>query len=75
MTVQFASPDAGAVDAALAAVRGVPGVRGAATVSLAIGGISVLRVSAEGGADRLAAALRAQGWKVSAGGGALRISR
>lgn len=75
VTVQFASPDAGAVDAALAAVRGVPGVRGAATVSLAIGGISVLRVSAEGGADRLAAALRAQGWKVSAGGGALRISR
>lgn len=75
VSVQFASPDAGSVDAALAAVRGAPGVKGAATVSLAIGGISVLRVSAEGGADRLAAALRAQGWKVTAGGGALRISR
>ncbi len=75
VSVQFASPDAASVDAALAAVRGAPGVKGAATVSLAIGGISVLRVSAEGGADRLAAALRAQGWKVSAGGGALRISR
>lgn len=75
VSVQFASPDAASVDAALAAVRGVPGVKGAATVSLAIGGISVLRVSAEGGADRLAAALRAQGWKVATGGGALRISR
>ncbi|AIT81556.1 hypothetical protein [Novosphingobium pentaromativorans] len=75
VTVQFATPDAGAVDAALAAVRGVPGVSGAATVSLAIGGTSVMRVTAAGGVERLAAALKAQGWNVSASGSTLRISR
>jgi len=75
VSVQFATPDAQAVDAALAAVRGAPGVKGAATVSLAIGGTSVMRVTVEGGAERLASALRAQGWKVSGGGGSLKISR
>ena len=75
VSVQFASPDAGAVDAALAAVRGVPGVSGAATVSLAIGGTSVMRVTVAGGTARLAAALKSQGWKVENGGGTLRISR
>lgn len=75
VSVQFATPDAAAVDSALAAVRGVPGVSGVATVSLAVGGTSVMRVSVAGGAERLAVALRAQGWKVSSGGGALRISR
>ncbi|WP_067736327.1 hypothetical protein [Novosphingobium naphthalenivorans] len=75
VSIQFATPDAAAVDGALAAVRGVPGVQGAATVSLAIGGTSVMRVTVAGGAERLAAALRGQGWKVSTGGGALKISR
>ncbi|MEJ2409545.1 MAG: heavy-metal-associated domain-containing protein [Novosphingobium sp.] len=75
VSVQFATPDAAAVDGALAAVRGVPGVQGAATVSLAIGGTSVMRVTVSGGADRLAAALRAQGWKVSSLGGVLKITR
>ncbi|MGE4304671.1 MAG: heavy-metal-associated domain-containing protein, partial [Novosphingobium sp.] len=75
VSVQFATPDAAAVDAALAAVRGVPGVQGAATVSLAIGGTSVMRVSVSGGADRIANALRAQGWKVSGSGYTLKISR
>ncbi|HUD28133.1 MAG TPA: heavy-metal-associated domain-containing protein [Novosphingobium sp.] len=75
VSVQFATPDAAAVDGALAAVRGVPGVQGAATVSLAIGGTSVMRVTVAGGAERLSTALRAQGWKVASGGGALRISR
>ncbi|MFD1959276.1 heavy-metal-associated domain-containing protein [Novosphingobium panipatense] len=75
VSVQFASPDAASVDSALAAVRGVPGAQGAAAVSLAIGGTSVMRVMMVGGGERLAAALRAQGWKVSGGGSALRISR
>ena len=75
VSVQFASPDAAAVDGALAAVRGVPGVQGAATVSLAVGGTSVMRVTVAGGAERLAAALRAQGWKVAGSGGVLKISR
>lgn len=75
VSVQFSTPDAAAVDAALAAVRGVPGVQGAATVSLAIGGTSVMRATVAGGGERLAAALKAQGWKVSGSGGTLKISR
>jgi hypothetical protein len=75
IAVQFATPDAAAVDAALGAVRGAPGVRGAATSSIAIGGTSVMRVTLAGDINALAAALRAQGWQVSVGSGALRISR
>lgn len=75
VTVQYASPDAAAVDAALAAVRGAPGVQSAATTSLAIGGTSVMRVSVAGGPAALVAALRARGWQVSASGNVLRISR
>lgn len=75
INVQFASPNAAAVDGALAAVRGVPGVQSAATTSLAIGGTSVMRVSVAGGQAALAAALRAQGWQVATNGGVLRISR
>lgn len=74
-TVQFASPDAGAVDAALAAVRGAPGVQGASTTSLAMGGTSVMRVSYAGELSTLAAALRARGWQVSVGSNALSIRR
>ena len=74
-TVQFASPDARAVDAALAAVRGVNGVRAAATTSLAMGGTSVLRVTYAGSLDELAAALRSRGYAVTVGNGALSIRR
>ena len=74
-TVQFASPDAAAVDAALGAVRGASGVRGAATSSIAIGGTSVMRVSFGGDLDALAAALRARGWQVTVGSNALSIRR
>ena len=73
--VQFASPDAGAVDAAQAAVRAVPGVQAAITSSLALGGVSVLRVTFGGDIEALAAGLRAQGWKVTQGPGALSIRR
>lgn len=75
ITVQFVTPDAAAVDAALGAVRGAPGVRGASTSSIAIGGTSVMRVTLSGDINALAAALRGQGWQVSVGAGALRISR
>lgn len=73
--VQFASPDGGSVDATLAAVRAAPGVRGAATNSLAIGGTSVMRVSFGGSIEQLAAALRGRGFTVTQGTGALAISR
>ncbi len=74
-TVQFASPDAAAVDAALASVRGTGGVQGASTSSIAIGGTSVMRVSFAGDIDALRAALQARGWQVSAGANALSIRR
>ncbi|RKF23179.1 heavy-metal-associated domain-containing protein [Altericroceibacterium spongiae] len=73
--VQFTTPNAAAVDAALAAVRSAPGVRGAATSSIAIGGTSVMRVSYAGDLSALAATLRARGWNVTEGSNALSISR
>lgn len=75
ITVQFATPDAAAVDAGLAAVRGAAGVRGVATTSLALGGTSVMRVTFAGTIDQLAAALRARGLTVREAGGGLSISR
>lgn len=74
-TVQFASPDARAVDAALGAVRGVPGVKAAATTSLAMGGTSVMRVTFTGSLDELAAALKSRGYSVVSGNGALSIRK
>jgi hypothetical protein len=74
-TVQFATPDASAVDAGLSAVRGAAGVRSASTSSIAIGGVSVMNVTYAGDLASLAAALRARGWKVVEGRGALSIRR
>ena len=74
-TVQFASPDAAAVDAALGAVRSAPGVQGASTTSLAVGGTSLMRVSYAGELNTLAEALRARGWRVTVGANALSIRR
>lgn len=73
--VQFATPDAGAFDAALAAVRATPGVRGAATTSVGIGGTSVMSVSFGGNIEQLAAALRGRGFTVTQSGNALSIRR
>ncbi len=74
-TVQFVTPDAAALDGGLVAVRSVPGVQGATVTSLAVGGMSVMRVTYAGELDALAAALRAQGWKVTQGAGALVIRK
>ena len=74
-TVQFASPDAAAVDSAIGAVRGAPGVKGASTTSLAVGGTSVMRVTYEGDIGTLADALRARGFRVTVGNNALSIRR
>ncbi len=73
--VQFDTPNAGSVNAGEAALRGIPGVRSAVTTSLALGGVSVMRVTFDGDAALLAAALEARGWSVSEGGGTLRIRR
>lgn len=73
--VQFSSPDAQSVDATLGAIRATPGVRGAATTSLALGGTSVMQVSYGGTLEQLADALRARGFRVTQGSSALAISR
>lgn len=74
-TVQFATADATDVDAGMAAMRGIAGVRSAVSTSIAIGGTSVMRVTYAGDLDALAAALRAQGWRVTVGADALSIRR
>lgn len=73
--VQFVTPDAAAVDAMLNAVRATPGVRAAATSSIAIGGTSVMRVTYAGDIGALAVALRGRGFTVQQGSNALSISR
>ncbi len=74
-TVQFATPDAAAFDAAITGVRSAAGVRNAGTRSTAIGGISVMTVSFAGSIGELAAALRARGFTVNQTGNSLSISR
>ena len=74
-TVQFATPEARAVDAALGAVRSIGGVKGAATTSLAMGGISVMRVTYAGSLEELAKDLRGKGYSVVVGSNALSIRR
>jgi hypothetical protein len=75
VTVQFETPDAGAVAFIEAAVRGVPGVRSAVTTSLALGGTSLMRLTYDGDPAALASALQARGFQVSGGGQSLRIRR
>lgn len=75
ITVQFDTPNVPAMSATEAAMRTVPGVRTAATTSLALGGLSVMRVTYDGPVANLRAALEARGWDVQEGGGALRITR
>jgi hypothetical protein len=75
LRVQFASPDAEAVQRAEVAVSRVSGVTSALTVSTAIGGTSTMRVTFVGDPEALAAALRSQGWSVSVSGNSLSISR
>ena len=75
VTIQFATPDPGSVDATVGAVRATPGVRGASTSSLALGGTSIMRVAFAGTAAELADALRARGFTVREAGGGLSISR
>ena len=75
LSVQFDTPSAASVEATEQALRGIPGVRSAATTSLALGGISVMRVGYDGDIGTLKAALEARGWQVTLGTGALRIQR
>ena len=75
ITVQFETPSAASLQSTEAALRGVPGVRSATTTSLALGGVSLMRVTYDGDPAVLAAALEARGFQVSGGGQSLRIRR
>lgn len=75
ISLQFDTPDVGAVGRGESSVRSISGVTSASTSSLALGGVSVMSVTYRGDITALAQALRAQGWQVQQGAGALRISR
>lgn len=75
INVQYDTPDVASVNAGEAALRGIPGVSGAQTASLAVGGVSVMRVSYGGDLAALASALQARGWQVQQGPNTLRIRR
>ncbi|MGB5483751.1 heavy-metal-associated domain-containing protein [Parasphingorhabdus sp.] len=75
ISLQFNTPDVAAVSRGESSVRAIAGVTSASTSSLALGGVSVMSVNYRGNISALAQALRAQGWQVQQGAGALRISR
>jgi hypothetical protein len=74
-TVQFDTPDVGSVTSTESTVRGIPGVQAVDTTSLALGGISVMKVTFTGDAGALRLALTARGFRVEEGGNVLRIRR
>lgn len=75
VSVQFDTPDVASVSRAEQELRGIPGVSSATTSSLALGGVSVMRVIYQGDIAALRAGLAARGWRVEEGGGVLRIRR
>lgn len=74
-TVQFETPDVASVGQGESLVRSIPGVRSAATSSLALGGMSVMQVSFDGSIDMLRSGLQARGYTVTASGATLRVAR
>jgi hypothetical protein len=75
LRIEVDTPDQAAIGRAELAVSRVPGVTSAFTTDPAIGGTSRMRVSYMGEPAALAAALEAQGWRVSGSGSSLRLSR
>jgi hypothetical protein len=75
IAVQVDTPDSAALNLAESTLRSIPGVRSADTTSLALGSLSVIRVSFDGDINLLGAALTSRGWTVEAGTDVLRIRR
>ncbi|HWK35368.1 heavy-metal-associated domain-containing protein [Sphingomonas sp.] len=75
IAIQFDTPSAASVTAGESAIRGVPGVRSATTTSLALGGVSVMRVAYDGDVAVLRTSLESRGWSVQVSGSTLRIRR
>lgn len=74
-SIQFDTPNVASVGQGEGAVRSIPGVRSAATNSLALGGTSVMQVNFDGTLDMLRSGLQARGFAVSGSGNTLRIVR
>lgn len=74
-TIEVETPDATALGSAEQALRAVPGVRSAATTSMALGGVSLMRVTFDGDLPGLTISLAARGWRAEQSGGTLRIRR
>ncbi|HEX4693734.1 heavy-metal-associated domain-containing protein [Sphingomonas sp.] len=75
LTIQFDTPTAASVSSIEAAVRGTPGVGSATTTSMAIGGVSVMRVTYGGDPEVLRASLQSRGFAAARSGNTLRIRR
>jgi hypothetical protein len=75
ISVQVDTPGVASVSATESALRAIPGVRSAITTSLALGGVSVMRVNFDGDPAVLRAVLEARGWTVQGTGTTLRIRR
>ena len=73
--VQIDTPDDPALVQAMASLRGIPGVKGVATNSVALGGVSVLRVGYDGDPQAFRTALGSAGYTVQDTGGGLRLTR
>ncbi len=75
ITVQFDTPNADSVGSIERLMRGIPGVRSAATTSLALGGTSVMQVAFDGSPEQLRAAMEARGLSVTGSGSTLLVGR
>lgn len=75
LSIQFDTPNVGSVEQGESALRALPGVRSAATSSLALGGTSVMQVSFDGSIDTLKTLLQARGYTTIGSGTTLRITR
>ncbi|MCU6452476.1 heavy-metal-associated domain-containing protein [Sphingomonas sp. A2-49] len=75
ITLQYDTPGATAVANTEGLVRGIAGVRAASTTSLALGGLSLMRVTYDGDPEALRKALELRGYQVTGSGQTLRIRR
>jgi hypothetical protein len=73
--IQYDTPAAATVASTESVLRGILGVRSAATTSLALGGVSLMRITYDGDPEALKAALEARGYQVFGSGQTLRIRR
>lgn len=74
-TLQVETPDAAAQARIEAALRAVPGVQAVTTTSIALGGVSLVRVDFAGDAAGLRTALADHGFRIEEVGGTLRVRR